>query len=553
MNASLDPLHLSDPSPASARGLPFGAVIERLEIVRLIADNDLGLEYLAIDHANQSRVILREYLPARLARREGEAVRPQTRLDATLLALGLQAFINEGHLLAGIDHPALVRVTDVIEANGTAYQVMPRHSGTRLLQVRQEMAEPPDEPVLRALLDGLLGALDALHQNGTFHGTVAPGNILLLEDDRPLLLGPDLARAEIASGLVEYLMGAVEPSFAAPEQRMPQTHPLGPWTDLYCLAETMRFCISGELPPPATEASGLDREGMTPLVQRLFGESAPARYSKPLLDTLDAALRFNPAARPQSVAEFRAGLDAKPAAAAAAPSNPGTSTPPGGSRTGPTQDRAAPRVEPNFKIGIVSPRPAPSPAAFRPRHAPRRALRFGSALVLLLAAGSYGWWTIEQPGRVDLSAATTYITSALTALAPAPTPTATATAAPTPAPTPAPEAVVEPVTPQPQPQQQPPQQSAPAEPTPSVAAAAAAPEPPTPTPTPTPSPPPKRAPLIAAAPPKALPAPSPASPRDACAGRTQFSMYRCMQTQCAQGDWTHHPQCQRLRSTDSVD
>jgi serine/threonine protein kinase len=280
MNASLDPLHLSDPSPASARGLPFGAVIERLEIVRLIADNDLGLEYLAIDHANQSRVILREYLPARLARREGEAVRPQTRLDATLLALGLQAFINEGHLLAGIDHPALVRVTDVIEANGTAYQVMPRHSGTRLLQVRQEMAEPPDEPVLRALLDGLLGALDALHQNGTFHGTVAPGNILLLEDDRPLLLGPDLARAEIASGLVEYLMGAVEPSFAAPEQRMPQTHPLGPWTDLYCLAETMRFCISGELPPPATEASGLDREGMTPLVQRLFGATASRCWTR---------------------------------------------------------------------------------------------------------------------------------------------------------------------------------------------------------------------------------------------------------------------------------
>jgi non-specific serine/threonine protein kinase len=44
-----------------------------------------------------------------------------------------------------------------------------------------------------------------------------------------------------------------------------------------------------------------------------------------------------------------------------------------------------------------------------------------------------------------------------------------------------------------------------------------------------------------------------ASPRDACAGRSQFSLYRCMQAQCVQSMWIHHPQCARLRATDSVD
>jgi len=46
---------------------------------------------------------------------------------------------------------------------------------------------------------------------------------------------------------------------------------------------------------------------------------------------------------------------------------------------------------------------------------------------------------------------------------------------------------------------------------------------------------------------------APASPREVCAGRTPFALYRCMQAQCAQRTWTRHPQCERLRATDSVD
>ena len=45
----------------------------------------------------------------------------------------------------------------------------------------------------------------------------------------------------------------------------------------------------------------------------------------------------------------------------------------------------------------------------------------------------------------------------------------------------------------------------------------------------------------------------PANPREACGARTQFSLYRCMQTQCSQRQWASHAQCERLRTTDSVD
>jgi len=43
------------------------------------------------------------------------------------------------------------------------------------------------------------------------------------------------------------------------------------------------------------------------------------------------------------------------------------------------------------------------------------------------------------------------------------------------------------------------------------------------------------------------------SPREACGERTQFSLYLCMQQQCARTAWTNHPQCVRFRATDQVE
>ena len=43
------------------------------------------------------------------------------------------------------------------------------------------------------------------------------------------------------------------------------------------------------------------------------------------------------------------------------------------------------------------------------------------------------------------------------------------------------------------------------------------------------------------------------SPRAACEPRTEFALYRCMQTQCERTQWFQHPQCIRLRLRDEID
>ncbi|HEY9065168.1 MAG TPA: hypothetical protein VIO33_09310, partial [Burkholderiaceae bacterium] len=46
--------------------------------------------------------------------------------------------------------------------------------------------------------------------------------------------------------------------------------------------------------------------------------------------------------------------------------------------------------------------------------------------------------------------------------------------------------------------------------------------------------------------------PAQSSPREACAGRTQFALFRCMQAQCGRSRWYAHPECARLRKEEDA-
>ena len=307
------------PMASVARALPAGAWLDEFEIGEIIGEGSTAILYLATDRVRAVPVAIAEYMPARLAQRNQEAqVAPRTSAQAEAFAKGLKAFINETRTLARCNHPSLVRIARLWEANGTAYRVMPHYSGRRLLEVRQGMNGPPDEEAVRALLDALLGALGAFHQAGGGHGKVTPSNILMLADNRPLLLGPGAAGRAIAGDRIDGLMTSVEPCFAPIEQLVESPDiSLGPSVDLYALASVARYWISGQLPPPAFGAPDSPRrEKLADTVQRLRLIRPQLHYGAALLDALDNALSIYPAERPQGVAQMRARLGTAPAAAA---------------------------------------------------------------------------------------------------------------------------------------------------------------------------------------------------------------------------------------------
>ena len=288
---------------ADNNALPVGTKIDEFEILDLIGIGGFGIVYLAHDHSLGRLVALKEYMPSSLAARiEGLTVAVKSARLAETFAIGLRSFVNEARMLAQFDNPSLVKVYRFWEDNGTAYMVMPFYEGITLKQALQKMPAPPTEAWLRGVIDPLLDALEVLHQANCFHRDIAPDNILLLNDGRPVLLDFGAAR-RVISDRTQALTVILKPGYAPLEQYAEVPHvKQGAWTDLYALAAVVYNAVTGRPPVPSVGRSINDT--LVPLAK-----AAAGRYREPFLVAIDRALAVRPEDRPQSIPEFRALLE----------------------------------------------------------------------------------------------------------------------------------------------------------------------------------------------------------------------------------------------------
>ena len=285
--------------------LQAGTRLGEFELLSLLGVGGFGIVYLAFDHALEREVAIKEYMPATLAgRTETMRVSLRSQSDAESFGLGLRSFVNEAKLLARFDHPSLLKVLRFWEANGTAYMAMPVMRGRTVKDIRLDMVGPPDEAWLRSVLMPLLGAIERLHSEGVYHRDIAPDNIQIEPDGRPVLLDFGAAR-RVLSDKSQALTAILKPAYAPIEQYGEAgSVRQGPWTDLYALGATVHYLLLGRPPPPATaRAVHDDASGLT--IDQLPG------CSESFLHTIDWMLCPRPNDRPQSVAELRDVLEGR--------------------------------------------------------------------------------------------------------------------------------------------------------------------------------------------------------------------------------------------------
>ena len=394
------------PPEDGSDALPLGSRLAEFEIRQVLGTGGFGIVYRAWDEALHRDVALKEYMPVSLAARgAGERVTLRARTHEENFALGLQSFVNEARLLARFDQPALVKVLRFWEANGTAYMAMPLYEGRTLRQLRKEMAPGAlDDAWLRALIEPLLGALEVMHEAAVFHRDIAPDNILWCDDDRPVLLDFGAARLVLADR-TQNVTAILKPQFAPIEQYAEtQSMRQGPWTDIYALAGTCYFMLTGRAPLPATARVMGDE--LVPLAT-----VAPKGCSPRLLQILDWAMAVRPQDRPQSVAQLRDALAGRidpPARAAADKAMPTPDARPVSAAYEKTI-QATMRVSPTQRL---QPPDAPRTAAKPSRHRdddelerpersvmlpPKAGLPLKPLLLLLVViAAAAGAWTTRQ-------------------------------------------------------------------------------------------------------------------------------------------------------------
>lgn len=240
-------------------GLPKHTILGSCELRCVLGRGGTAISYLAYDSVLERPVVIKEHFPMGLCLRPRGCAEVQA-TDEDLYERSLATFCHEARLLAGINHPNVVKVHDIFEASGTAYIVMDYAEGLMLSEWLPEHAG--DFEAVRELLCKLLQTLAYLHSNSILHRDVKPSNIIVREGNEPVLL--DFGSAHV--GVVNYTLTAVgSPGYAAPEQFSPHGR-TGPWSDLYGLAQSFLHLL------PENERKRYPRSFMRPLMQAAMPE-----------------------------------------------------------------------------------------------------------------------------------------------------------------------------------------------------------------------------------------------------------------------------------------
>ncbi|MBQ3239865.1 MAG: serine/threonine protein kinase, partial [Akkermansia sp.] len=196
--------------------LPEKAVLGSCEIRAVLGQGGGGISYLAYDRALERDVVIKEHFPMGLClRMEGSAEVEAP--DKVLYSRSLATFCREARILAGLNHPNVVKVHDIFEGSGTAYLVMEYVEGSTLKEWLPRHAGAVSD--VQRVLEQLLRTLHYLHGNSVLHRDIKPGNIIIREDGQPIII--DFGSAHL--GTANHTLTPVgSPGYAAPEQFSPK-------------------------------------------------------------------------------------------------------------------------------------------------------------------------------------------------------------------------------------------------------------------------------------------------------------------------------------------
>lgn len=239
-------------------------LMDQYYIGRVLGHGGFAITYLAYDRNLGMLVAIKEYFPIEFATRDSEdlSVVPFIGKAAELFQAGKDKFLKEARLLANFRSPNIVKIRQYFTAYNTAYFVMEYLTGQTLSQYIKEQGGKLPFARVREILMLLLDALDEVHENAIFHRDIKPDNIYLTAKGDPILLDFGAARQSLSSQTT-HLLSFLTPGFAAAEQY--STNGVqGPWTDIYSLAATVYYALTGVLPPVPSDRLLGDAELIPP-------------------------------------------------------------------------------------------------------------------------------------------------------------------------------------------------------------------------------------------------------------------------------------------------
>ncbi|MET8366191.1 protein kinase [Micromonospora sp. NPDC005194] len=244
----------------------------RYRLLDLVGRGGMGRVWRARDEMLHREVAVKEVVPPSwLADHERAELRSRT--------------LREARAAARLNHPAVVRLYDVVPVEGSPWIVM-EYVPSRTLQDVID-AEGPLDPARAARIGlALLGALEAAHTAGVLHRDVKPQNVLVAHDGRVMLADFGLATFDGGDGAMTrpgLVLGS--PQYVSPERAAEGVSTVA--ADLWSLGATLHAAVEGRSPYARSNA-------MATLSALAAGPPDPAPHAGPLAPVLAGLLRRDP-------------------------------------------------------------------------------------------------------------------------------------------------------------------------------------------------------------------------------------------------------------------
>ncbi|MBR0161005.1 MAG: protein kinase [Oscillospiraceae bacterium] len=226
---------------------------------RVIGQGGFGITYVALDQQTRSRVAIKEYLPTEYVSRDfvtGHVLLYSADRTEDFLS-GKKQFLDEARTLSefvGNEH--IIKILNYFEENDTAYFAMEFIEGATLKQYMETLHRPLRIEEANRYLLPIMEALEWVHSKGIVHRDISPDNIMIRTDGKAKLI--DFGAARNSTGEKSKSLDVVLKHGFAPKEQYTRRGRQGPFTDVYAMAATYYYVITGRVPPDAIERSNQD-------------------------------------------------------------------------------------------------------------------------------------------------------------------------------------------------------------------------------------------------------------------------------------------------------
>lgn len=258
--------------------LPEGYLLHnRYYVVRTLAAGGFGVVYECFDTTQNKTVAVKEFFIQQFQHREmlqlelnqkSDSFRPDPNVTQSpfhtapapgTTIIGPQPFSSqmdilcnyqsrftmEAQLIRRLNHPSIVKIFDVFDANGTTYYAMEYINGKNLFDQLVKNNYTLKQKIL--ILSSLAETVAYLHANNVVHGDIAPQNVMLQPDGSLKLI--DFGLAYVNSSATTSIMSFGQREGYTALECYASGAPLTEQSDVYAFGALMSFVFTGFNPP----------------------------------------------------------------------------------------------------------------------------------------------------------------------------------------------------------------------------------------------------------------------------------------------------------------